>query len=168
LAVRAAERRPPAVDAPTGPGPHFVSPGIDAVLSGRIGRAVCARNAPRRPPPRCRSGTAHSPFTGLSRRSSPPRDSQRAQKGAGSPQDGGFGLFIWDNVSLIHIRRAALRPPKSTIGIHRPLQWWPRCIRPHLDCRAGRALWLNEGQQIDFDTEIGTNGKSAAINLKAR
>jgi len=36
------------------------------------------------------------PFRGLSRRSSPPRDSQRAQKGARSPQDGGFGLFIWE------------------------------------------------------------------------
>jgi CspA family cold shock protein len=27
---------------------------------------------------------------------------------------------------------------------------------------------LNEGQEIDVDTEIGKNGKSAAINLKAR
>ena len=27
---------------------------------------------------------------------------------------------------------------------------------------------LAEGQQIEFETEIGTNGKSAAINLKAR
>jgi len=33
--------------------------------------------------------------------------------------------------------------------------------------RAGLST-LNEGQQIDFDTEIGKNGKSAAINLKAR
>ena len=33
--------------------------------------------------------------------------------------------------------------------------------------RAGFST-LNEGQQIDFDTEIGKNGKSAAINLKAR
>ena len=33
--------------------------------------------------------------------------------------------------------------------------------------RAGLST-LNEGQQIDFDTEIGNNGKSAAINLKAR
>jgi CspA family cold shock protein len=27
---------------------------------------------------------------------------------------------------------------------------------------------LNEGQQIEYDTEIGKTGKSAAINLKAR
>jgi CspA family cold shock protein len=27
---------------------------------------------------------------------------------------------------------------------------------------------LAEGQQIEFETEIGKNGKSAAINLKAR
>jgi cold shock protein len=33
--------------------------------------------------------------------------------------------------------------------------------------RAGLST-LNEGQPIDFDTEIGKNGKSAAINLKAR
>jgi len=33
--------------------------------------------------------------------------------------------------------------------------------------RAGLST-LNEGQQIDFDTEIGKNGKSAAINQKAR
>jgi CspA family cold shock protein len=26
---------------------------------------------------------------------------------------------------------------------------------------------LNEGQQVEFETEIGRNGKSAAINLKA-
>jgi hypothetical protein len=63
--------------------------------------------------------------------------------------------------------REMVQQPEG-LWVHRPLQWWPRCIRPHLDCRAGRALWLNEGQQIDFDTEIGTNGKSAAINLKAR
>jgi CspA family cold shock protein len=27
---------------------------------------------------------------------------------------------------------------------------------------------LAEGQQIEFETEIGKNGKSAAVNLKAR
>jgi CspA family cold shock protein len=27
---------------------------------------------------------------------------------------------------------------------------------------------LAEGQQIEFETEVGKNGKSAAINLKAR
>src|SRR5216684_4516400 len=36
LAVRAAERRPPAVDAMTGPEPHLVSPGVNAALSDRI------------------------------------------------------------------------------------------------------------------------------------
>jgi len=34
--------------------------------------------------------------------------------------------------------------------------------------RPSERAGLNEGQQIDFDTEIGKNGKSAAINLKAR
>jgi CspA family cold shock protein len=27
---------------------------------------------------------------------------------------------------------------------------------------------LNEGQKVEYETEIGKNGKSAAINLKAR
>jgi len=81
-----------------------------------------------------------------------------------------------------------LRPPKSAIEKDRAMvtgtvKWFDSqkgygFIAPsnggpdifvHISAveRAGLST-LNEGQQIDFDTEIGKNGKSAAINLKAR
>jgi CspA family cold shock protein len=33
--------------------------------------------------------------------------------------------------------------------------------------RAGLS-YLNEGQKLEYETELGKNGKSAAVNLKAR
>jgi CspA family cold shock protein len=80
------------------------------------------------------------------------------------------------------------RPPKSTIEKDRVMvtgtvKWFNSqkgygFIAPsnggpdvfvHISAveRAGLS-GLNEGQQIEYDTEIGKNGKSAAINLKAR